>query len=80
MYYTFPTAFLMCTGYIKQEDEKKMPKCAVGTQRRHNPHIKVDFAAVAVVLFFAISLAIGLRMLFNVAYAQCLQIHENTWE
>lgn len=50
----------MCTGYTSRENRRmkeKMPKCAVGTQRRHNPHIKV--AAVAVVLFLQFHWQLG---------------------
>lgn len=50
----------MRTGYTSRENRRmkeKMPKCAVGTQRRHNPHIKV--AAVAVVLFLQFHWQLG---------------------
>lgn len=52
--------FQCVQGIENRRMKEKMPKCAVGTQRRHNPHIKVDFAAVAVVLFSQFHWQLGL--------------------
>lgn len=65
----------------KLEDERENAKMCrrdetqTQTQPTNQPTYQSRFYSCFI---FAISLAIGLRMLFNVAYAQCLQIHENT--
>lgn len=63
----------MAMAWDERENAKMCRRDATQTQT-NQPIYQSCFCSCFI---FAISLAIGLRMLFNVAYAQCLQIHEN---